>query len=217
MSKVMMAIAIVAILAYLALAVLGEGSLAAFLSHPALIAVAMTTIVLAVASFFTDANLSSGEREDRGNRWVLLVFSIIGLADGFVPAYCDRIGFWTVDGETIRWWGAALYVIGGALRLAPVFVLGSRFSGLAAIQKGHTLVTTGIFGVVRNPSYLGMLLLMLGWGLAFRSWVGVLIAALALVPLVGRIRSEEALLRSQFGSEYDSYCARTWRLVPGIY
>ncbi|MCM3468328.1 hypothetical protein M3643_12685, partial [Staphylococcus lugdunensis] len=44
-----------------------------------------------------------------------------------------------------------------------------------------------------------------------------LLVVLTLVPLVARIRSEEALLRSQFGAEYDAYCARTWRLLPGVY
>ncbi|MGE0854338.1 MAG: isoprenylcysteine carboxylmethyltransferase family protein [Hyphomicrobiaceae bacterium] len=57
----------------------------------------------------------------------------------------------------------------------------------------------------------------LGWALAFRSLVGVLPAALMLVPVVARLRSEEALLRAQFGAEYDAYRARTWRLVPGLY
>ena len=46
---------------------------------------------------------------------------------------------------------------GGALRLWPVFVLGHRFSGLVAIQRGHTLVTTGVYSVIRHPSYLGLL------------------------------------------------------------
>jgi protein-S-isoprenylcysteine O-methyltransferase Ste14 len=36
-------------------------------------------------------------------------------------------------------------------------------------------------------------------------------------PLIARIRSEERLLRSQFGAEYDAYCARTSRLIPGLY
>jgi hypothetical protein len=79
----------------------------------------------------------------------------------------------------------------------PVFVLGHRFSGLVAIQRGHTLVTDGIFGVIRNPSYLGMLILTFGWALAFRSWVGVLFAVLLVPPLVARIRAEEGLLRTQ--------------------
>ncbi len=57
----------------------------------------------------------------------------------------------------------------------------------------------------------------LGWALAFRSTVGVLVTALTVLILVGRIRSEETLLQSQFGAEYDAYRARTWRLLPGHY
>jgi len=51
-------------------------------------------------------------------------------------------------------------------------VLGQRFSGLVAIQPGHTLVTSGVYGVIRNPSYLGLQINSLGWSLAFRSGVG---------------------------------------------
>jgi protein-S-isoprenylcysteine O-methyltransferase Ste14 len=53
--------------------------------------------------------------------------------------------------------------------------------------------------------------------LAFRSAVGVLLTALILPPLLARIRAEEALLREQFGDEYDAYRARTSRLIPGLY
>jgi protein-S-isoprenylcysteine O-methyltransferase Ste14 len=77
------------------------------------------------------------------------------------------------------------------VRLWPVFVLGRRFSGLVAIQPGHALVTGGIYSVIRNPSYVGLLVLSLGWALAFRSGVGVLLAALNIPPIVARIRSEE--------------------------
>jgi len=96
-------------------------------------------------------------------------------------------------------------------------LLGCRFSGLVAIQPGHTLVTNGIYGVIRHPSYLGLLVGSLGWGLAFRSGVGVLLAALMIPPLLARIRAEERLLRAQFGAEYDAYRARTSRLLPGLY
>jgi len=98
-----------------------------------------------------------------------------------------------------------------------VFVLGRRFSGLVAIQPGHELVTDGIYAVIRHPSYLGLLVNALGWALAFRSIVGVLLTASMLVPLVPRMRSEEALLRARFGAEYEAYRQRTWRLIPGLY
>jgi protein-S-isoprenylcysteine O-methyltransferase Ste14 len=62
-----------------------------------------------------------------------------------------------------------------------------------------------------------MLVIAVGWALAFRSGVGLLLTALMVIPLIARIRAEEALLRAQFGGEYDEYCANTWRLIPGIY
>jgi protein-S-isoprenylcysteine O-methyltransferase Ste14 len=62
-----------------------------------------------------------------------------------------------------------------------------------------------------------LLISSLGWGLAFRSGIGVLLAAMLVPPLLARIGAEERLLRSQFGAEYDAYRARTSRLMPGLY
>jgi protein-S-isoprenylcysteine O-methyltransferase Ste14 len=213
----MVFLSIVAVAAYLGLAMFGSGGIGAFVSHPPLIALAVVTVVMTAIALFSSGNLSAGEREDRGNRWVIVVFGVIGLLLAWLPAYADRKQFWVIDGDAVRWIGVILYAGGGALRLWPVFVLGRRFSGLVAIQPGHTLVTDGIYRTIRNPSYLGLLVLSLGWALAFRSLAGVLLVALMIPPLVARIRSEEALLRSQFGEEYAAYCTRTWRLIPGLY
>jgi protein-S-isoprenylcysteine O-methyltransferase Ste14 len=203
--------------AYLGLAILGGGGFAAFFSHKALVALAVTLFVMAGAAAFAGGNLSSGVREDRSNRWVIAAFALIGLIAAYLPAYTDGKEFWTLDGDAIRWLGVLLFAAGGALRIWPVFVLGDRFSGLVAIQPGHTLVTGGIYGVIRHPSYLGLLVSSIGWGLAFRSGVGVLLAALMIPPLLARISAEERLLREEFGAGFEAYCARTFRLIPGIY
>ena len=175
------------------------------------------TLGLSGAALFSSGNLSPGEREDRGNRWIFGPLALIGFASAYMPAYTDRLDFWTIDGEAIRWLGLALYTAGGVLRLWPVFVLGRRFSGLVAIQPGHSLVTRGIYGAIRHPSYLGLLIVSLGWGLAFRSMIGVLLMVLTVPVILARIRAEEALLRAHFGAEYDAYRARTARLIPGLY
>jgi protein-S-isoprenylcysteine O-methyltransferase Ste14 len=208
---------LVVTLAYLGLAIWGWGGFTAFFAHPARIALTVMLFAMAGAALFTSGNLSSGEREDRANRWVLWVFGLIGLLSAWLPAYAERHEFWTFGGDFIRWLGVFLFALGGALRLWPVFVLGNRFSGLVAIQKGHKLVTTGIYSRIRNPSYLGLIITALGWALAFRSGVGVLLAAALIPPLVARMDAEEKLLRSEFGAEYDAYRARTARLIPGIY
>jgi protein-S-isoprenylcysteine O-methyltransferase Ste14 len=203
--------------AYLGLAILGWGGWTAFFSHPARVALAVMLAVMAGVSLFARGNLSPGVREDRGNRWVLVAFTLIGLLDAYLLAYTDRTEVWTIDGDPVRWLGVGLFAAGGALRIWPVFVLGRRFSGLVAIQPGHTLVTSGVYGVIRHPSYLGLLVNALGWGLAFRAGVGVLLTALLIPPLLARMRAEERLLRTQFGAAYESYCARTARLIPGLY
>jgi len=208
---------LVGTLAYLGLAVLGWGGLSAFFSHPALIALTVITFLLSGAALFSGGNLSPGIREDRSNRWVIGAFALIGLLAGYLPAYTDRIGFWTLDGDAIRWLGVVLFAVGGALRIWPVFVLGYRFSGLVAIQSGHSLVTSGVYGVIRHPSYLGLLVNSLGWALAFRSVIGILLTAFTIPPLLARIRAEETLLKSQFGDQYEIYRSHTSRLIPWFY
>ena len=144
------ALGVTAILVQFALAIAGWGGFAAFFSHPAMRALAWTTLPIAVFAYFSGGNMSEGEKEDRGNRWVLRAFGVIAILLTFFSAFTDRVNFFTIDGDATRWVGVGLYAIGALLRLAPVFVLKNRFSGLVAIQPGHTLETHGIYGLIRN-------------------------------------------------------------------
>lgn len=216
-SALRLAFIVIGISAYAGLAVAGWGGFRPFFSHSALTVLVVILFALSILSFFTGGNLDAGVREDRGNRWVLPVFGVIGFVNAFLPAYTDRKELWTIDGDTIRWLGVALFAAGGALRIWPVFVLGNRFSGLVAIQREHALVTDGIYRVIRHPSYVGLLINSLGWSLAFRSGVGVILTLFLILPLLARINAEEKLLHSHFGAHYNAYRSRTWRLIPGIY
>ena len=211
------AFTIISLAIYLGLAIAGAGGPNRFFSYPPLIALTVVTIALGAAAIFTEAHIGAGVREDRSNRWVIGALGILGVIGAYLPAYTDRYDILTFGAEGVRWVGVALYALGGALRLAPVFVLGRRFSGLVAIQPGHRLVTDGIYGVIRHPSYLGLFVNALGWGLAYRAGVGVAIAVMMLLVVLARIAAEERLLSESFGVEYDAYRARTWRLIPYIY
>ena len=158
--------------AYLGLAILGRGGFSAFFSHPALVALAIATCVLAAVALFSPGNLSAGEREDRSNRWVLLVFGVIGWLLAYLPAYTDQKEFWTFDGDSIRWVGLVLFAGGGALRIWPVFELGRKFSGLVAIQQGHALVTDGMLRPHPAPELPGAArqLARVGARFSFGSW-----------------------------------------------
>jgi hypothetical protein len=65
----------------------------AHFSHPARIVLVVASMLMASAAFFSEANLSSGEREDRSNRWIFLSLLVIGLLSAFLPAYTERKGW----------------------------------------------------------------------------------------------------------------------------
>jgi protein-S-isoprenylcysteine O-methyltransferase Ste14 len=101
--------------------------------------------------------------------------------------------------------------------LVAVRTLGKQWGLVARVVKGHELVITGPYAVVRNPIYLAMFGMMLATGLAVSGWQG-LVAGTA-VFLLGnemRIRSEERLLREVFGAQFDDYARRVPAFFPRI-
>ena len=141
-------------LRFIGLAILGWGGVGAFFAHPALTAVAVATVVISVVSMFTQGNLSTGEREDRGNRWVLAAFAVLGVLAAYLPALTDRLDVWTLDGDAVRWTGVVVYVLGGALRIWPVFVLGNESGRLfkpLAFTKTFAMAAASVLSVTAVP------------------------------------------------------------------
>lgn len=205
-------------LVYLGITIGAYGDVSQFFQHPARLGMVVGTVLMAISALFTrSSGLSSGEREDRSNRWVLPAFLLLSLLFAWLPPYLDGRDLWTLRPPIVPYIGLILYLLGGILRLAPVFALGWRFSGLVAIQQGHRLKTDGLYRFIRHPSYLGLVVSCAGIVLIFRCWIGLFIVAGFLAILLARIKAEEALLASTFGEEYEGYRRRTWRLVPWLY
>jgi protein-S-isoprenylcysteine O-methyltransferase Ste14 len=114
---------------------------------------------------------------------------------------------------------ALLGCSGLALVIAAIRTLGRQWSLTARIVEGHRLVTTGPYALVRNPIYTGMWGLQLATALAFASgWLGWRVlpvsAGIYYLGTILRVRSEEALLRSEFGAAFDDYARRVPALLP---
>ena len=106
----------------------------------------------------------------------------------------------------------------GWLLLSAVRTLGKQWALRARLVEGHQLITTGPYAYVRNPIYAGMLGMLIATGLALEHWTGLIIAVILFaVGMVIRVRSEEKLLRSEFGEEFEQYARRVPAVLPGIF
>lgn len=114
--------------------------------------------------------------------------------------------------------GVALLIAGWLFRAWAVRTLGRWFTVTVAVERDQQVVERGPYALVRHPSYTGMLVTLLGAGIALDSWASVAVAVL--IPLAGivrRIGEEETALLRELGAPYRDYSLRTSRLVPGVW
>lgn len=109
-------------------------------------------------------------------------------------------------------------LVGAGLIFAQAVVIQNSFAGASIqVEDDQQLVSTGLYGVVRHPMYLGALVMMLATPVALGSYWGVLIAVAALPVLAVRILDEERLLRTDLAG-YDAYTEKVrYRLLPYVW
>ena len=98
---------------------------------------------------------------------------------------------------------------------AAVRTLGKQWSLRARVLEHHELIRRGPYRIVRHPIYTGMFGMLIVSSLAHGHWLGLVIASIVYcLGTVMRIRSEEKLLREQFGSQYDDYAREVPAFIP---
>lgn len=111
-----------------------------------------------------------------------------------------------------------LFCFGLGLRAYAVWSLGMFFSTSVITQNEHMLIEQGPYRLIRHPAYSGLLCSFFAAGIA----MGDLLACLVLVLpiawiLLQRMQIEEHMLLAHFGVAYQDYCARTDKILPGIF
>ena len=158
---------------------------------------------------------------DRGidpSQALLLGSMVVGIALGRYAA--DRADGLGLPGG--GWWpvivGLVVLWAGVAYRVWAVRTLGRFFQYTVVVQPGQTVVEAGPYSRIRHPSYAGLVLGMLGLGIALDNALAVV--ACVLPPLAAftvRLLSEERVLARELGEPYRAYMRRTHRLIPGVW
>jgi protein-S-isoprenylcysteine O-methyltransferase Ste14 len=96
--------------------------------------------------------------------------------------------------------------------------LGKNWSVSLDLRERHTLVTTGVYALVRHPMYSAFWLMALAQALLLPNWVAGPAGLVGFgVLFFGRVRREEEMMMSAFGEEYRTYMDRTARVIPWLY
>jgi len=124
----------------------------------------------------------------------------------------SSIPFWTV------YVGLAFSVLGSAL-VAWTLAVNPHAESTVRIQtdRGHAVISTGPYQIVRHPMYVGIILGYVGGPLILGSMWALAISGLLIALFVARTALEDQTLRREL-SGYKEYCARTrYRLVPRLW
>jgi protein-S-isoprenylcysteine O-methyltransferase Ste14 len=171
-------------------------------------------IYIAIA---TRTRRSSGVVRDRGSMLILWVTIIASITASEYARYLTPFPMFPGI-HWLRLVAIALIIAGLIVRWVAIRSLGKAFSANVAIRNTQSLYRSGLYSIVRHPSYSGMLLIFLAIAIADRNWVSAAIMIIfPAAALLYRIHVEEAALHDAFGAQYADYCQTTKRLIPGIY
>jgi protein-S-isoprenylcysteine O-methyltransferase Ste14 len=154
---------------------------------------------------------------DRGTRRLVWILMAIAFYSAWLPVGFS-FGKLLALGDWLTWVGVFIMITGVTFRRYAIAVLGKFFTATVQIRQDHQVIKAGPYRYIRHPSYLGILILVLGNGIALANWISLLLCVvLPTIGIIRRIRVEERELLQHFGGQYRDYRKSTWRIIPHIY
>ena len=146
------------------------------------------------------------------------VQSLAGLVfmAGFVLAGLDFRFGWSDMPLPVVIAASVIFLIGYGL-YAEVMRENAYLSRTVKVEEGQTVISTGLYGIVRHPMYLASVLMFLSIPLVMGSWYALIPFAFYPVLMVVRILDEEELLSAEL-SGYEEYKKKVkYRMIPFIW
>jgi protein-S-isoprenylcysteine O-methyltransferase Ste14 len=154
--------------------------------------------------------------ETRSVQKLVMTGTILAVIAVLVISALDHRFGWSSVPTPIVIVGNILVAVG--LVVAQLVVIQNSYAAATiTVEEDQKVVSTGLYGLVRHPMYVGTLIMMIGTPLALDSYWGLLAIVLALPVLAARIEDEEKMLRQELDG-YDEYTRKVhYRLVPGVW
>ena len=155
-------------------------------------------------------------KEEQAEQKQVIALSGLMFISAFVLAGLNFRFRWLLLPDWVSWVFAAVFLL-GYLLFAEVLRENVWLSRTVEVQENQTVVSTGLYGVVRHPMYFATVLLFLSMPLVLGSPLSFLIM-LGYLPIIAkRIRGEEEVLEQGLRG-YAEYKQRVkYRLFPGLW
>ena len=155
-------------------------------------------------------------REKQGDQKGVVAVSGLMFIAGFVVAGLDHRFGWSRMPMAVTVAASVLFLVAYGL-YAEVLRENTYLSRTVKVEEGQTVVSTGLYGIVRHPMYGATILLFLMMPLVLGSWYAAIIFLIYPILIVIRLKGEEKLLLKEL-SGYAEYQQKVkYRIIPFIW
>jgi protein-S-isoprenylcysteine O-methyltransferase Ste14 len=155
------------------------------------------------------------KEKEKTQKIIQIIFLFIFMAGFVIPGLDKRFG-WS-DVPVYLFILADFVMLIGYVMIFFVFKQNSYASRIVEVENNQKVITTGLYGVVRHPMYVGVLIMYLPTPIALGSYWGLIPMATIPLAIVLRILNEEEVLRKELVG-YKEYCQKTkYRLIPYLW
>lgn len=155
-------------------------------------------------------------KEKQGEQKLVVAASGLMFLAGFVVSGLDHRFGWSRMPVVVTVLASALF-LAAYLMYAEVLRENAYLSRTVKVEEGQTVVSTGLYGIIRHPMYTATILLFLMMPLVLGSWYAAIIFLLYPVLIVIRLKGEEALLCKELPG-YSEYRKKVkYRIIPLIW
>jgi protein-S-isoprenylcysteine O-methyltransferase Ste14 len=154
--------------------------------------------------------------ETRTAQRIAISGTILSVVAVLVVSALDHRFGWSQVPTAVILAGDLLVAVGLGIAMMVV-IQNSYAASTVRVEAAQTVVTTGLYGLVRHPMYVGALIMMIGTPLALDSYWGLVTIVPALLALGYRISDEEKMLKDELVGYRDYTQKVHYRLVPGVW